>query len=76
MSYHAKIDRRDGAFVVAIDCRLIQMIDRRVLACAPEQSDDTLIHHRRDTAHTNRPRPHHDLCSAWAARQQAFIALQ
>jgi hypothetical protein len=28
---------------------------------APEDSDGTLIQHRRDSEHTNRPRPHHDL---------------
>ena len=44
--------------------------------CAPEQGDGNLIHHRRDREHTNRPRPHHDLCSVWAARQKPFIALQ
>jgi hypothetical protein len=44
--------------------------------CAPTQGDGNLIHHRRDREHTNRPRPHHDLCSVWAARQKPFIALQ
>ena len=43
---------------------------------APEQGDGNLIHHPRDREHTNRPRPHHDLCSVWAARQKPFIALQ
>ena len=27
--------------------------------CAPEQGDRNLIHYRRESEHTNRPRPHH-----------------
>jgi hypothetical protein len=43
---------------------------------APTQGDGNLIHARRDSAHTNRPRPHHDLGSVSVARQMTFIALQ
>jgi hypothetical protein len=42
----------------------------------PEQRDGTLIHHRRDGERTKHPRPHHDICGVWAARQKTFIALQ
>jgi hypothetical protein len=43
---------------------------------APEQSDGTLIHQRRDRERTKHPRPHHDVCGLRAARQKTFIALQ
>jgi hypothetical protein len=44
--------------------------------CPPAQGDGNLIHHRRDRERTNRPHPHHELCSVSAARQKPFIALQ
>jgi hypothetical protein len=43
---------------------------------AAENGNGTLIHHRRDTERADYTRPHHDLCSVWAARQKPFIALQ
>ena len=61
---------------VQFGCPLLVKIGFGGGLCAPAQGDRNLIHHRRERERTNRPRPHHDLCSVSTARQKPFMTLQ